>query len=329
MLTKYSDGTIVGSSLTRYTPFGGYRTGGPNQLTDRAYTGQRENMDLGLYYYNARYYAPYLNRFLSADTLVPDPQNPQSFNRYAYVLNSPIRYSDPSGHLSEDEIQKYFGYGSSQAMIDEGWNENLVNWLWDPGVTWGDVFLYDDGAAMLVLFEAIESGSNIFVGGFYGLTGKQTGQQVSHTNITWLDDHDSSATNMERSYFENWENLPMAYGTDGTPYYVPSTYVDIATPKIGLAGLSIAGGVALVGCAIAEPCGIITTGSTLATVSTFVGATSTMSGFVATAVDMINPNVTLTDVYPTILLPNQYSLGTPPVHYHLDIAGGPRGLYEK
>ncbi|HFQ94251.1 MAG TPA: hypothetical protein ENK32_09595 [Anaerolineae bacterium] len=50
----------MGSSLTRYTPFGGYHTGGPNQITDRAYTGQKENMALGLYYYNARYYAPYL-----------------------------------------------------------------------------------------------------------------------------------------------------------------------------------------------------------------------------------------------------------------------------
>ena len=97
-LTKYSDGYIVGSSLTRYTPFGSYRTGGPNQITDRAYTGQKENMDLGLYYYNARYYLPGAGRFLSADTLVPDPRNPQSLNRYAYALNSPINFSDPTGH---------------------------------------------------------------------------------------------------------------------------------------------------------------------------------------------------------------------------------------
>ncbi len=82
----------------RYTPFGGYRQGGPNIITDRAYTGQRENMELGLYYYNARFYAPGVGRFLSADTIVPDPANPQSLNRYAYVLNSPINFSDPSGH---------------------------------------------------------------------------------------------------------------------------------------------------------------------------------------------------------------------------------------
>ena len=55
-------------------------------------------MELGLYYYNARYYLPGLGRFLSADTIVPDPQNPQSLNRYTYVLNSPINFSDPTGH---------------------------------------------------------------------------------------------------------------------------------------------------------------------------------------------------------------------------------------
>ena len=88
----------MSSSLTRYTPFGSYRTGGRNQITDRAYTGQKENMDLGLYYYNARFYMPGIGRFLSADTIVPAPQNPQSFNRYAYVLNSPTNFSDPTGH---------------------------------------------------------------------------------------------------------------------------------------------------------------------------------------------------------------------------------------
>lgn len=52
---------------------------------------------------NARFYIPYLNRFISADTIVPDPTNPQSLNRYSYALNNPIRYSDPSGHCAVDE----------------------------------------------------------------------------------------------------------------------------------------------------------------------------------------------------------------------------------
>jgi len=93
---RQANGTV---QPTRYLPFGGYRAGsGPNPITSHAYTSQRENMEIGLYYYNARYYAPTLARFILADTLIPDPQNPQSFNRYNYVFNRPTYYSDPSGN---------------------------------------------------------------------------------------------------------------------------------------------------------------------------------------------------------------------------------------
>jgi hypothetical protein len=48
--------------------------------------------------YQARYYDPRLGRFVSADTVVPEPGNPQSLNRYSYVNNSPLRFNDPTGH---------------------------------------------------------------------------------------------------------------------------------------------------------------------------------------------------------------------------------------
>jgi RHS repeat-associated protein len=102
---QQANGTV---QQTRYLPFGGYRAGSsPNPITSHAYTSQRENMDIGLYYYNACYYAPTLARFLSADTLIPDPQNPQSLNRYAYTLNSPLNYSDPTGHSCVDALEGY------------------------------------------------------------------------------------------------------------------------------------------------------------------------------------------------------------------------------
>ena len=37
--------------------------------------------------------------FIQADTIIPNPANPQSLNRYAYTLNNPLRYTDPSGHI--------------------------------------------------------------------------------------------------------------------------------------------------------------------------------------------------------------------------------------
>ncbi|HOV47372.1 MAG TPA: RHS repeat-associated core domain-containing protein [Anaerolineae bacterium] len=63
-------------------------------------TGQWEEASLGFYDYGARPYDPALGRFLQADTLVPEPGNPQSLNRYAYTLNNPLRYTDPSGHFA-------------------------------------------------------------------------------------------------------------------------------------------------------------------------------------------------------------------------------------
>jgi RHS repeat-associated protein len=53
---------------------------------------------VGLMDYGARFYDPALGRFVSADSLVPEPGNPQALNRYAYVLGNPLRYVDPSGH---------------------------------------------------------------------------------------------------------------------------------------------------------------------------------------------------------------------------------------
>ena len=47
---------------------------------------------------NARYYAPELRRFISADTIVPEPGNPMAFNRYAYTYQNPINLIDPTGH---------------------------------------------------------------------------------------------------------------------------------------------------------------------------------------------------------------------------------------
>jgi len=93
-----ANSNLVGDA-TRYRPFGGYRNGRSNPITDRGFTGQRENVsDLGLMYYNARFYVPGIGRFLSADTIVPNPTSPQSLNRYAYSLDSPLNFTDPSGH---------------------------------------------------------------------------------------------------------------------------------------------------------------------------------------------------------------------------------------
>jgi RHS repeat-associated protein len=53
----------------------------------------------GLYWMGSRFYDALSFRFLSPDTMVPDPRNPQALNRYSYVNNNPMRYTDPTGHM--------------------------------------------------------------------------------------------------------------------------------------------------------------------------------------------------------------------------------------
>jgi RHS repeat-associated protein len=65
------------------------------------FTGQRTDDNTGLYYYNARYCDPSIGRFISADTIVPNPAKPQTLNWYFYCLNNPLKYVDPSGHAGE------------------------------------------------------------------------------------------------------------------------------------------------------------------------------------------------------------------------------------
>lgn len=92
-----SNGASLGS--ISYAAFGSARSG--SVPTDKLFTGQRLD-GTGLYYYGARYYDPEIGRFISPDSIVQSYANPQSLNRYSYVLNNPLKYVDPSGHIVFD-----------------------------------------------------------------------------------------------------------------------------------------------------------------------------------------------------------------------------------
>lgn len=82
-----------------------YKPYGENQhreasITERyRFTGQELDNESDLYYYGARYYDPVLGRFIGADRVGVHPGNPQTLNRYSYVLNNPPTLVDPSGHV--------------------------------------------------------------------------------------------------------------------------------------------------------------------------------------------------------------------------------------
>jgi RHS repeat-associated protein len=84
-------------------PFGGKRGEGTGiTASNYLFTDQELDKESGLYNYDARLYDPIVGRFISADEVVPDWFNSQSLNRYAYCVNNPLIYTDPSGHSHSD-----------------------------------------------------------------------------------------------------------------------------------------------------------------------------------------------------------------------------------
>lgn len=90
-----------------YYPFGQTRLNSGSANVKHKYTGQELDDSTGLYFYNARYYDPILARFIQADTVVPSPFDPQTVNRYSYVQNNPLVYTDPTGHGFFTKIRKW------------------------------------------------------------------------------------------------------------------------------------------------------------------------------------------------------------------------------
>ena len=87
--------------------------GGEPDLTVE-FTGKERDAETGLDYFGARYFSGAQGRFTSTDPLLNSghPANPQTWNRYSYALNSPLRYTDPTGMYvwgkcsgSEDECK--------------------------------------------------------------------------------------------------------------------------------------------------------------------------------------------------------------------------------
>lgn len=82
---------------TKYDPWGEVKSGGTKSKF--LYTGQEKDLETNLNYYNARYYDSHIRRFTQPDDIIQNVYDPQSLNRYSYVNNNPVKYTDPSGHF--------------------------------------------------------------------------------------------------------------------------------------------------------------------------------------------------------------------------------------
>jgi len=127
-----------------------------------------------------RWYDAQLGRWISADTIVPDPANPQSLNRFAYVYNNPLRYTDPTGHFTEDEIMQFLGLDPEEntwedvlSFFEEG-GQLEGRWGWIHVLRRSEVGdrlkMFDDEMRLLFdgRFDVTDYGSLVLRGTFYG-----------------------------------------------------------------------------------------------------------------------------------------------------------------
>ena len=98
-------------------------------LFDRGFTGHEHMAHFSLINMNGRVYDPVLGSFLSPDPFVQGPSNPQNYNRYAYSLNNPLKYTDPSGYQTAPApgASNWLGGGGGMGESGTDFSEN-VNW---------------------------------------------------------------------------------------------------------------------------------------------------------------------------------------------------------
>jgi len=165
-------------STMKYTAFGETRGTGSSS-TDYRYTGQREEEEIGLYFYKARFYDAALGRFVQADTIVPDPGNLKSWDRYAYVNNNPINATDPSGHFAWIPALAAAGgiIGAATYGITAAVSGRSFNWI-DLGVS---VAVGAAGGALIGTGVGAASGVAMLatIGAGSSILGSEAGYQIS------------------------------------------------------------------------------------------------------------------------------------------------------
>jgi RHS repeat-associated protein len=147
------DGTV--HSQARYYPYGAEWWSSGTLPTDYRFTGQREQASVGLYHMGARWYDPRLGRWISADTIAPNPDSPQSLNRFSYVLGNPLKFTDPSGHKEEGEC----GFNGEACEAQPPEIEDIIieilqgipDAIYDPARTEPILIPLDDGTTLVIM----------------------------------------------------------------------------------------------------------------------------------------------------------------------------------
>ncbi len=146
------------------------------QHINRGFGGHEELASVGLIHMNGRVYDAKLGRFASADPHIQAPNNSQSYNRYSYVLNNPLKYTDPSGFFFK-KILKGLGFKHLKKLLKNKTFAMVASIaaavLLGPGGAWAISGIGTIGQAAVAGFVSgyIGSGGNLKAAVIGGLTG--------------------------------------------------------------------------------------------------------------------------------------------------------------
>lgn len=132
-------GEDVGVGVGGRTPAQGYGVDSP--ITQK-FTGKERDKETGFDFFGARYYTSSSGRFTTPDPLIASANisDPQSWNRYAYVTNNPMKYIDIGGFLKRDKNTGKLEFDSSSVNFSDPstWTlEHDGNWKQTWTGRWG------------------------------------------------------------------------------------------------------------------------------------------------------------------------------------------------
>jgi RHS repeat-associated protein len=195
-------GALAAVKRHDYLPFGEEVYGGSRTTAmgygaadgvRQKFTSQERDNETGLDYMHARYFASAQGRFSSADSVAGSIGNPQSLNRYAYVGNNPLNFSDPSGHDRFSASSNGFGETMGQGGYMDPDNDDPTG-LAHHANAQIDSWLTQEAAA-----QQAKSGSTGYVGdgivdASAGETSADEGNRSPQNLAALSDEQDSNLT---------------------------------------------------------------------------------------------------------------------------------------
>ena len=103
----------------------------PSHSFSRGFCMHEHYRDFGLINMNGRMYDPLVGRMLSPDIVIQNPEYSQSYNRYSYCFNNPLRFTDPSGYVvrGRNDVlnpQYFIWLKSSNSKNGNSFNTDIV-----------------------------------------------------------------------------------------------------------------------------------------------------------------------------------------------------------